>query len=159
MRDPPAVVVSMVATRHNRHQWGDLFARYRRPGAPWLRPVLRLLQDFGDPSIRDLSIFSLRQPCAAPYHFVSVLWDGSVVPCCLDHDGSIVLGNLREQSLQEIWTGEAAVCFRERWRAHHFTDDEPCSRCRWRIDRFLGDGTLALTDAWSERDWPEEPLP
>lgn len=33
---------------------------------------------------------------------VGVLVDGTVVPCCLDHEGDIPLGNLYQQSLEEI---------------------------------------------------------
>ncbi len=33
---------------------------------------------------------------------LGVLCDGTVVPCCLDHDGDIPLGNLFEQDLSEI---------------------------------------------------------
>ncbi|MBR4099053.1 MAG: SPASM domain-containing protein [Clostridium sp.] len=33
---------------------------------------------------------------------VGVLWDGTVVPCCLDHEGDVPLGNLYEQELEEI---------------------------------------------------------
>ena len=33
---------------------------------------------------------------------VGVLWDGTVVPCCLDHEGDIPLGNLYTQTLEEI---------------------------------------------------------
>ena len=33
---------------------------------------------------------------------IGVLWDGTVVPCCLDHEGDIPLGNLLEQELDEI---------------------------------------------------------
>lgn len=33
---------------------------------------------------------------------IGVLWDGTVVPCCLDHEGDIPLGNLFETSLDEI---------------------------------------------------------
>lgn len=33
---------------------------------------------------------------------VGVLWDGTVVPCCLDHEGDIPLGNLYRQTLAEI---------------------------------------------------------
>ena len=32
----------------------------------------------------------------------AVLCDGTVVPCCLDHEGDIPLGNLLEQGLEEI---------------------------------------------------------
>ena len=33
---------------------------------------------------------------------IAVLADGTVVPCCLDHEGDIPLGNLLEQDLEEI---------------------------------------------------------
>ena len=33
---------------------------------------------------------------------IGVLWDGTVVPCCLDHEGDIPLGNLYHQTLEEI---------------------------------------------------------
>ena len=33
---------------------------------------------------------------------LGVLCDGTVVPCCLDHEGDIALGNLHEQTLEEI---------------------------------------------------------
>ncbi len=33
---------------------------------------------------------------------IGVLCDGTVVPCCLDHEGDIPLGNLFEQSMAEI---------------------------------------------------------
>lgn len=34
---------------------------------------------------------------------VGILCDGTVVPCCLDHEGDIALGNLFETTLEEIW--------------------------------------------------------
>jgi len=33
---------------------------------------------------------------------VGVLWDGTVVPCCLDHEGDIPLGNLHDSTLEDI---------------------------------------------------------
>ena len=33
---------------------------------------------------------------------IGVLCDGTVVPCCLDHEGDIALGNLFEEDLEEI---------------------------------------------------------
>ena len=39
---------------------------------------------------------------------VGVLVDGTVVPCCLDHEGDIPLGNLFEQELGEIMSTERA---------------------------------------------------
>ena len=43
--------------------------------------------------------------CTLPWRRFTVTWDGDVVPCCYDFDKKIVLGNLSEQSLLEIWNG------------------------------------------------------
>ena len=40
---------------------------------------------------------------------LAVLWDGTVTPCCLDSEGTIALGNLFEQTLEEILQGERAA--------------------------------------------------
>ncbi len=39
---------------------------------------------------------------------IGVLCDGTVVPCCLDHEGDLALGNLHEQSMEEILASERA---------------------------------------------------
>ena len=39
---------------------------------------------------------------------IGVLADGTVVPCCLDHDGDIPLGNLFEMTLDEILSSPRA---------------------------------------------------
>ena len=44
-----------------------------------------------------------------------VLWDGTVVPCANHFEKINVLGNLRTQSLIEVWNGPAMQALR---RAH-----------------------------------------
>ena len=39
---------------------------------------------------------------------IGILCDGTVVPCCLDHEGDIALGNLFSQDLDEILTSNRA---------------------------------------------------
>ena len=39
---------------------------------------------------------------------IGILWDGTVVPCCLDHEGDIPLGNLLTQSMEEILESDRA---------------------------------------------------
>ena len=52
----------------------------------------------------DLSAFESDRPafCYGLRDQVGVLWDGTVVPCCLDHEGDVPLGNLYRQTLEEI---------------------------------------------------------
>ena len=47
--------------------------------------------------------------CYALRKQLAVLCDGSVVPCCLDHEGDLSLGNLFEKSLEEILQSPLAM--------------------------------------------------
>lgn len=66
---------------------------------------------------------------------VGVLCDGTVVPCCLDHDGDIPLGNLFETSMEDILEGPRAKAIREGFSGKKAA--EPlCRRCGY-ARRFL----------------------
>ena len=59
---------------------------------------------------------------------LGVLWDGTVVPCCLDHDGDILLGNLFEQEMEEILSTPRAKAIYEGFSRKEAV--EPlCRRC------------------------------
>ena len=59
---------------------------------------------------------------------IAVLCGGTVVPCCLDHEGDVPLGSLLEQSLEEILEGPRA-----RALVRGFSEGRPpealCRRC------------------------------
>jgi radical SAM protein with 4Fe4S-binding SPASM domain len=97
--------------------------------------------------------------CAMPYWLVSVLWDGTVVACCQDYDGAASFGNLREQSLKEIWEGDKLRRFREQWKAAAFSDGHPCAHCRWLPKHYVQQARLPQTDAWWEPLFADEPGP
>lgn len=44
--------------------------------------------------------------CDTPFGYVSIHWNGDVVPCCKDHSGVHVFGNLFEQTFEQIEHGE-----------------------------------------------------
>ena len=60
-------------------------------------------------------------------HF-AVLCDGRVVPCCLDREGEITLGNLFEQSIEEILSSNRAISMREGFKCRRATE-ELCRKC------------------------------
>lgn len=59
---------------------------------------------------------------------IAVLADGTVVPCCLDHDGDIPLGNIFCQELDEILDGARARAIFEGFSRRHAVE-ELCRRC------------------------------
>ena len=44
--------------------------------------------------------------CQRPFEMISLCWNGNVTPCCFDFNEKVVLGNVRQKSLTEIWNDE-----------------------------------------------------
>ncbi len=76
--------------------------------------------------------------CYALKTQIAILVDGTVVPCCLDSDGIINLGNIKEESIEEIISSERYQKLKK-----SFQDRKPseklCQSCTYknRIDKFL----------------------
>ena len=60
-------------------------------------------------------------------HF-GILSDGTVIPCCLDSEGNIALGNIFDKPILEIINSERAVRIREGFKARRGVDDL-CKKC------------------------------
>jgi len=70
---------------------------------------------------REVTCYGLRD------HF-GILCDGSVVPCCLDSDGVITLGNIFQESIEDILSSSRAKAIAEGFRCRKATE-ELCRRC------------------------------
>lgn len=67
-----------------------------------------------------------------------VLWDGTVVPCCVDYDGALSLGNAQDEGLADLWQGAALNLLRAEHGERRFTSI--CATCDERIEaKFRGD--------------------
>ena len=59
--------------------------------------------------------------------------DGTVTTCCLDEHLENRLGNLKTQTLPEIWHGKEVNRWRKAQVEDRFEDSGPlCCRCNWR---------------------------
>ncbi|MBQ4649602.1 MAG: radical SAM protein [Firmicutes bacterium] len=67
-------------------------------------------------------------------HF-GILCDGRVVPCCLDSDGLLELGNIFENSIDEIVNAPRGCAIREGFEGRHAAE-ELCRRCGY-AQRFV----------------------
>ena len=59
---------------------------------------------------------------------LGVLCDGTVVPCCLDHEGDLALGNLFQQDMEEILATNRAKAIYEGF-SKRIAAEELCRRC------------------------------
>lgn len=70
--------------------------------------------------------------CHALRNQIGVLVDGTVVPCCLDSQGSINLGNLHHQTLTEILNAPRAKRLYESF-THHQACEDLCKTCGYAL--------------------------
>ncbi len=66
--------------------------------------------------------------CYALRNQIGVLADGTVVPCCLDHNGRMPLGNLFSQSLEDILASAEARRIYDGFTAHKAVEPM-CRKC------------------------------
>ena len=62
---------------------------------------------------------------------VAVLVDGRVIPCCIDCDGKMTLGDLNEKPLSEILADSPATEFRKKL-AEGRLDYPLCRHCNFK---------------------------
>ena len=53
-----------------------------------------------------------KKSCPRPWQSTLINWDGSLVPCCFDKNGHYVMGNINENSMQNIWHSSSFSDFR-----------------------------------------------
>jgi len=67
--------------------------------------------------------------CGRALSQIMVLWDGRVSLCCFDGEGQVILGDLRSQTIREIYNGEKALNIRLAHVEGRRGSLELCSTC------------------------------
>lgn len=73
-----------------------------------------------------------RPPCRLLWSQLVVYWDGSVPLCCQDYDGNMILGNLKQEHLKNIWQEKRLKNIRQIHIQGAFDKIPLCRRCTYR---------------------------
>lgn len=76
----------------------------------------------------------LNGTCHGMRSHIGIHADGTVVPCCLDKEAVIALGNITQSPLQDIITSPRALAIKHGFEKHKRVEDL-CQKCTF-IDRF-----------------------
>ncbi len=71
----------------------------------------------------------MRKPCDLYWSTLFVLWDGRVTPCCIDHDAKLVVGDVNQQHLKEIWLSEKMSELRRKHLLNKMEETADCAKC------------------------------
>ena len=67
------------------------------------------------------------EPFGKDYGKLVVLWDGRVIPCCVDYNANLMIGNIQNDTIPNLWRSEKLDLLREQ----HLKGDFPntCANC------------------------------
>jgi radical SAM protein with 4Fe4S-binding SPASM domain len=110
----------------------------------FLRPLYNLGRDMpGMTPVFEKEIPSSRHPCVVPWYSTAIRSNGDVLPCYMFHwqrgARDVVIGNINEHSLEEIWRSRKFLEFREAHLKLALADHRICEDC---------DLWAAYTDIW-----------
>lgn len=125
----PHVIFQFLVVRQNEHQIPDVYQLARSLGVDEVKLKTAQIYDYENGShlmptqdrysrYRKLlnGKYQLKNPllneCWKMWHSCVITWDGKVVPCCFDKDAKFVMGDLTENSFNEIWNGDKYNQFR-----------------------------------------------
>ncbi len=77
--------------------------------------------------------------CPFPWNALIICWDGSVIPCTQDFFNHNIIGNIKDNSIKEIWNGKKITLLRKKLAEQKLDEFKTCSNCDrvWRKG-FLG---------------------
>lgn len=125
----PITRVSFVKTQLNEHELQD-FIEHWKPLVDYMS--IQELMEFDEmktdltPSSR-ISNFDFQ--CHQPWHRLTIRANGDALPCCTIWGQQMPVGNVREQSLAEIWNSPQMRDLRQLHREGRYYDNPICKKC------------------------------
>lgn len=70
-----------------------------------------------------------KDACAFPFYTLAVRSNGTVVTCCVDWSGGTLVGNIRTESLGDIWRGERLLKLQRMHLEGRRAENSSCQNC------------------------------
>ena len=123
----PHIIWQFIVFKHNEHQINDVKDLGKELGVDEVRiksaqiyepetkqdwiPDNKGYSRYGkDGTIDDTNV---PNKCWRLWHTSVFTWDGKVLPCCYDKDADNQMGNLKDLSFKDVWSGKAYKDFRK----------------------------------------------
>lgn len=133
MRPRPKVVLQLVLVDQGPDEVRNVIRRFRgrvdrltvRQAQSWAGRVKLKPSEFTP----HLEASAAWPPCRYLWDQMNIYWDGTVPACCLDYEAEQSLGDACQQSLEEIWKGQALADLRAKHDAGRRDLIPLCRRC------------------------------
>ncbi|MEF9983166.1 MAG: SPASM domain-containing protein [Oscillospiraceae bacterium] len=123
--------LNAIAEVFNTKLDGDKMAKGRDAGTLAENVFISFMEEFEWPNL-SLPKVSERGKCLGGREMLGILVDGTVVPCCLDSDAVVNLGNIFEKTLEEILETQRYKNLRDGFTGGNISE-ELCQKCSYRL--------------------------
>ena len=133
----PLTRICFIKTKINHHEL-DEFIRFWR-GKVDIIAIQKLInthQGYDDESLFkkelqvELEVMPNTSKCPSPYQRLVIRNNGDVIPCCSFFGYNLVVGNIYENSLYEIWNSAEYKILRDQVNSENFlSKPTPCQLC------------------------------
>ena len=126
--------IQLIKLPENESEWDQFKEKWQKfaAGKNYIDLYIKEMGDWGGylkKGKRKNRGCSLKVCCGAPFDSLDIFWNGDISFCCLDYDGQLVVGDVKEQSLQEIWHGAKINQIRKRFIKNNYKGMPLCSTC------------------------------
>lgn len=121
------VKVQFVQTPVNQHETDDFVSYWKDLGAE-VRTSICMPRGGKDNSLT-IGCSGDRQYCGFPNQRLTILYDGTVLPCCAMIDREYVVGDANTESLFSIWNGDKMNKIRSELLSKNYSFLDKCLNC------------------------------
>ncbi|MEZ5146261.1 MAG: radical SAM/SPASM domain-containing protein [Bacteroidales bacterium] len=146
----PHIILQFIVFRTNEHQVDEVKALSKKLGVDELQLKTAQVYEYknGNPLIPTIDKYSrYRQKADGTWEIKNdfknkcyrmsvscvITWDGLVVPCCFDKDAVYQMGDLKNNSFEEVWKSEPYKAFRTKVITNRKSIDI-CTNCTEGMD-------------------------
>jgi radical SAM protein with 4Fe4S-binding SPASM domain len=122
----PRLSVSMVVVDQNRHDKAKLAELWKEADEVRFSVFFNWAGKLNGQSLRPEHRLNF---CERLYHYITILADGRVAMCCFDSNGEYIVGDIRNQTIDEVWRSPEFVWKRRQLFERDFSRLSLCSRC------------------------------
>jgi len=139
-KETPEIILNFCRTDENKDQVKDFVRKWSKHGQIWISNT----HDWsGKAEVKAKNSLARRiDPCRLLWTELVVSWDGKVPLCCIDYDDKMVMGDLKNESIREVWSGER---LKKNRKIHVDGDFNKLPLCK----------SCTCYFSWWMRDWAE----
>lgn len=107
------------------------FVNYWKRFVDHVRDVGAISEQFSKFGNGNTSIPLRTKTCKILWERMTIYWNGDITICCADIDGIHVVGNMKENSIREIWNNNKFSSIKKIHKENKFKEIPLCAKCDW----------------------------